>query len=296
MRAAARADAGDRRALDHRGFRRSPTCASIQRLLARPAPVGRRVEVSAGQREITRHLPGHGRDRLPTPAALRRRADDHRPRSPATARGRSRHPAASRGRDPSARALRRPDPGMSKTSELAHIFRALKTPAAARAIPKLASRAREESWSHERFLEACSRPRSPRASPTVARTASRPRASRPERHSRNSTSPSSARSRKTVIEHLGQLDFLHGKENVVMLGPPGPARPTWRSRSASAPAWPASGWPLRPRPSGSQGWVRPSATATSRQELARLGRIPLLVVDEVGYIPFDPESANLMFA
>ena len=31
-------------------------------------------------------------------------------------------------------------------------------------------------------------------------------------------------------------------------------------------------------------------------ELARLARVPLLVVDEVGYIPFDPEAANLMFS
>ena len=30
-------------------------------------------------------------------------------------------------------------------------------------------------------------------------------------------------------------------------------------------------------------------------ELARLGRYPLLVVDEVGYIPFEPEAANLFF-
>ncbi len=30
-------------------------------------------------------------------------------------------------------------------------------------------------------------------------------------------------------------------------------------------------------------------------ELARLQRIPLLIVDEVGYIPFDPQAANLMF-
>ena len=30
-------------------------------------------------------------------------------------------------------------------------------------------------------------------------------------------------------------------------------------------------------------------------ELRRLSFIPLLVVDEVGYIPFDPEAANLMF-
>ena len=30
-------------------------------------------------------------------------------------------------------------------------------------------------------------------------------------------------------------------------------------------------------------------------ELARLGRYPVLIVDEVGYIPFDPQAANLMF-
>jgi len=42
---------------------------------------------------------------------------------------------------------------MSTTSELGHIFRAMKAPAAARAMPKLAERAREGSWSHERSLE-----------------------------------------------------------------------------------------------------------------------------------------------
>jgi DNA replication protein DnaC len=37
--------------------------------------------------------------------------------------------------------------------ELIHLFRALKAPAA-RAVPKLAERAREEECSHEKFLEA----------------------------------------------------------------------------------------------------------------------------------------------
>ncbi len=31
------------------------------------------------------------------------------------------------------------------------------------------------------------------------------------------------------------------------------------------------------------------------EELRRLGRVPLVVVDEVGYVPFDPQAANLMF-
>ncbi len=46
-----------------------------------------------------------------------------------------------------------------------------------------------------------------------------------------------------MVEHLGQLDFLHAKENVVLLGPPG-------------------------------------TSETPR------GRASVVVVDEVGYIPF----------
>ena len=38
--------------------------------------------------------------------------------------------------------------------ELTHLFRAMKAPAAARALPALAERAREEAWSYERFAEA----------------------------------------------------------------------------------------------------------------------------------------------
>ena len=36
--------------------------------------------------------------------------------------------------------------------------------------------------------------------------------------------------------------------------------------------------------------------APSRQSSAASAFIPLIVVDEVGYIPFDPEAANLMFS
>jgi DNA replication protein DnaC len=47
-------------------------------------------------------------------------------------------------------------------------------------------------------------------------------------------------------------------------------------------------------------WVAQLADAKRQggleDELRRLGRVPLIVVDEVGYIPFDPEAANLMFS
>jgi DNA replication protein DnaC len=38
------------------------------------------------------------------------------------------------------------------------------------------------------------------------------------------------------------------------------------------------------------------ASGTLDDELERLRRVPLVVVDEVGYIPFDPEAAALFFA
>jgi hypothetical protein len=37
------------------------------------------------------------------------------------------------------------------SSELTHLFRQLKAPAAARPLPKLADRARAEEWSYEQF-------------------------------------------------------------------------------------------------------------------------------------------------
>ena len=41
---------------------------------------------------------------------------------------------------------------------------------------------------------------------------------------------------------------------------------------------------------------RGQAPGNLEAELRRLGFVPLIVVDEVGYIPFDPEAANLMFS
>ena len=47
------------------------------------------------------------------------------------------------------------------------------------------------------------------------------------------------------------------------------------------------------------GWVARLADAHAagrlQAELTRLGRYPLLVIDEVGYIPFEAEAANLFF-
>ncbi len=36
-------------------------------------------------------------------------------------------------------------------------------------------------------------------------------------------------------------------------------------------------------------------TGRLHEELRRLGRLPLLIIDEVGYVPFEPDAANLFF-
>ena len=63
---------------------------------------------------------------------------------------------------------------------------------------------------------------------------------------------------------------------------------SWRSPWGSAPAWPATASRSEPPPNGSRCSPTPNAKAASTSELDKLARVPLLVVDEVGYIPFDP--------
>jgi DNA replication protein DnaC len=185
---------------------------------------------------------------------------------------------------------------MSDASELAHLFRALKAPAAARALPKLAERARAEDWSYERFASMLL------ATEVSARDAhggeARIQQARfPARKTLEEFDFSFQRSvKKTVIEHLGQLDFLHAKDSIVALGPPG----TGKTHLAIALSIRACLAGHRVRFATATQWVARLAEAKHdgrlEDELAALARIPLLVCDEIGYIPFDPQAANLMFA
>ena len=107
------------------------------------------------------------------------------------------------------------------SSELAHLFRALKAPAAARALPKLADRARQDEWSFEQFAAALLKTEVDSRDSHGGQ--GRIKAARfPARKTLEEFDFTFQRSvKRQVVEHLGQLDFLHARENVVLLGPPG---------------------------------------------------------------------------
>ncbi len=181
------------------------------------------------------------------------------------------------------------------SAEVAFLTRALKAPTLRESVDRLAERARAGTWTHEEFLIACLQRE------VAARGAhggeGRIRAARfPARKSLEEFDFDHARGlKREVIAHLGTLDFVAGKENVVFLGPPG----TGKTHLATGLAIRACQAGHRVCFATAADWVARLAEAhhagTLQAELVRLGRYPLIVIDEVGYIPFEAEAANLFF-
>jgi DNA replication protein DnaC len=180
-------------------------------------------------------------------------------------------------------------------AEIAFLTRALKAPTLRESVARLAERARDESWTHEEFLAAClQREVSARESHGGE---GRIRAARfPSRKSVEEFDFNHARGlKRDTVAHLSTLDFVTARENVVFLGPPG----TGKTHLAIGLAIRACQAGHRVLFATASQWVARLADAHAagrlQPELVRLGRYPLLVVDEVGYIPFEPEAANLFF-
>ena len=181
-------------------------------------------------------------------------------------------------------------------TDVAFLSRALKAPRIRAVASTLAKQAREESWDYEAYLAA---------------VLSEEVASREDHGGRNRVTSARFPQTKTLddfdfsfqrsikrtqISHLAQLDFLAEAHNVVFLGPPG----TGKTHLSIALGVQAARRGHRVAFATAHEWVLRLGAAKRASklegELERLGRFPLLIVDEVGYIPFDPEAGALFFA
>jgi DNA replication protein DnaC len=186
-------------------------------------------------------------------------------------------------------------PGKDVTSEVTFLARELKAPVIASTFTALGDQAREQGWSHEEYLAAVlgRQVASRAANGTRMRisAAHLPQVKTLEDFTFTHV-PSATRD---VIAHLATTTFVARRDNVVLLGPPG----TGKTHVAIALAIKAAEATYPVSFDSATGWITRLADAHARghlaAELKRLSRYRVIVIDEVGYLPFDAASASLFF-
>ncbi len=171
------------------------------------------------------------------------------------------------------------------TADVAYLTRALKMPRARQIASSLADTARDEGWDYTEFLAKVLAEEV--ASRETHGGENRVRAARfPQTKTLDDFDFAHQRSvSRQQIAHLHQLDFLREAHNVIFLGPPG----TGKTHLSIALGVQAARRGYRVAFASATEWVTRLADAQRSgrlsDELERLGRIPLLIVDEVGCAP-----------